>query len=171
MKIFSSKKRVAIIGAVTAVTLVGGGTAFAYWTSSGTGSGSATVGSAVNWTVEQATSTGTMYPGHGSSVVTFTATNESSGFQQLGSDDVVATVDAVSGNITVGSPATVITGCLATWFVPTVGLPDPAWDTNVDAGDPVSIPVNVTMTNESVNQNACQGKAPNLTLSITAAAP
>ena len=32
MKIFSSKKRVAVIGAVTAVTLVGGGTAFAYWT-------------------------------------------------------------------------------------------------------------------------------------------
>ena len=36
MKIFSSKKRVAIIGAVTAVTLVGGGTAFAYWTTTGT---------------------------------------------------------------------------------------------------------------------------------------
>ena len=33
MKIFSSKKRVAVIGALTAVTLVGGGTAFAYWTS------------------------------------------------------------------------------------------------------------------------------------------
>ena len=44
MKIFSSKKRVAVIGAVTAVTLVGGGTAFAYWTATGTGTGTATVG-------------------------------------------------------------------------------------------------------------------------------
>lgn len=42
MKIFSSKKRVAVIGALTAVTLVGGGTAFAYWTTSGSGTGSAT---------------------------------------------------------------------------------------------------------------------------------
>ena len=39
MKIFSSKKRVAVIGAITAVTLVGGGTAFAYWTASGGGTG------------------------------------------------------------------------------------------------------------------------------------
>ena len=46
MKIFSSKKRVAVIGAITAVTLVGGGTAFAYWTTTGTGTGTATVGHA-----------------------------------------------------------------------------------------------------------------------------
>ena len=39
MKIFSSKKRVAAIGVVTAATLVGGGVAFAYWTTSGTGTG------------------------------------------------------------------------------------------------------------------------------------
>ena len=32
MKIFSSKKRVAAIGVVTAATLVGGGVAYAYWT-------------------------------------------------------------------------------------------------------------------------------------------
>ena len=38
-KIFSSKKRVAAIGAVTAATLLGGGMAVAYWTSSGTGTG------------------------------------------------------------------------------------------------------------------------------------
>ena len=41
MKIFSSKKRVAAIGAVTAATMLGGGVAFAYWTAGGTGSGSA----------------------------------------------------------------------------------------------------------------------------------
>ena len=37
MKIFSSKKRVAAIGVVTAATLVGGGAAFAYWTTTGSG--------------------------------------------------------------------------------------------------------------------------------------
>ena len=39
MKIFSSKKRVAAIGVVTAATLVGGGMAYAYWTTTGTGTG------------------------------------------------------------------------------------------------------------------------------------
>ena len=39
MKIFSSKKRVAAIGVVTAATLVGGGMAYAYWTATGTGTG------------------------------------------------------------------------------------------------------------------------------------
>ena len=129
MKIFSSKKRVAIIGAVTAVTLVGGGTAFAYCTSSGTGTGTATVGSTLDWTVAQDTSVGTMYPGHGTSLVTFTATNESSGFQRLASDDVVATIDDVGGNITVGSSGSAVTGCLATWFEPTIESPTPVWDT------------------------------------------
>ena len=53
MKIFSSKKRVAAIGVVTAATLVGGGAAFAYWTTTGSGSGSATVGSAAAWTADE----------------------------------------------------------------------------------------------------------------------
>jgi hypothetical protein len=42
MKIFSSKKRVAAIGVMTAATLVGGGMAYAYWTTTGSGAGTAT---------------------------------------------------------------------------------------------------------------------------------
>ena len=43
-KIFSSKKRVAAIGVITAATMVGGGMAVAYWTNGGSGTGSATAG-------------------------------------------------------------------------------------------------------------------------------
>ena len=41
MKLFSSKKRIGAIGAVTALTLVGGGVAYGYWTTTGSGSGTA----------------------------------------------------------------------------------------------------------------------------------
>ncbi len=171
MKIFSSKKRVAVIGGLTAVTLVGGGTAFAYWTASGTGSGTAAVGSTADWTVVQATSTGTMYPGVGTATVTFTATNDAdSGFKRLASTDVAATIDAdVDGNIMVGAPASEVVGCLASWFVPTVTGATPTWGTDVAQGGAVSIPVNVTMTNAAANQDDCKAQSPNLTLTITAA--
>jgi hypothetical protein len=171
MKIFSSKKRVAVIGAVTAVTLVGGGTAFAYWTASGTGSGTVAVGSTADWTVAQTSTDGTMYPGVGTATVTFTATNDAdSGFKRLASTDVTATIDDdAAGNIMVGSPAAAVAGCLASWFVPTVDVPTPVWDTDVAQGGTVSIPVDVTMTNAAANQDDCKGQSPNLTLTITAA--
>jgi hypothetical protein len=48
MKVFSSKKRVAAVGLVTAATLVGGGVAVAYWTTTGSGTGTATAGTTVD---------------------------------------------------------------------------------------------------------------------------
>jgi hypothetical protein len=64
MQIFSSKKRVAAIGAVTALTLAGGGMAVAYWTSSGTGSGSAATSSgAPSLAITQTSTLTEMFPG------------------------------------------------------------------------------------------------------------
>jgi len=63
MKLFKSKKVVAV--AATAGLLIGvGGAAFAYFTSTGNGTGSATVGSATAWTVGQTTPTsgGPLFP-------------------------------------------------------------------------------------------------------------
>ena len=52
MKRFMNKKVVAI-GLAVGLTLGAAGAAFAYFTSSGNGTGSATVGSATNWTVAE----------------------------------------------------------------------------------------------------------------------
>jgi hypothetical protein len=100
MRIFSSKKRVAIIGAVTAVTLVGGGTAFAYWTTSGTGNGSATAGSSVGWSVTLAPiATGVLAPtsddGTPMQTASYTIANSGAGQQFL--SQALVTVDSVSG--------------------------------------------------------------------------
>jgi hypothetical protein len=85
MKIFSSKKRVAAIGVVTAASLVGGGMAYAYWTSTGNGSGSATTGTATPFVVTVgAPSGGSLAPGNGEQTFAVTVTNPSSaGVQQL----------------------------------------------------------------------------------------
>jgi hypothetical protein len=76
MKIFSSKKRVAAIGAVTALTLVGGGAAFAYWTTSGSGTGSAatTVGSVNKLSFVQSP-VNAMYPGDSEQTFSVTVRN------------------------------------------------------------------------------------------------
>jgi hypothetical protein len=75
-----SKKGIALLATlvVAAVTAVG---AFAYFTSGGSGSGSASVGTSTSF-VLYGSSASTLYPGT-SSVVTFTADNPGSGHQYL----------------------------------------------------------------------------------------
>jgi hypothetical protein len=78
MKIFSSRKRVAAIGVVTAATLVGGGMAFAYWTTTGTGTGEASTaeGLAGNLSFEQDPDPLLeMYPGDENQLFDVTVTN------------------------------------------------------------------------------------------------
>jgi hypothetical protein len=64
MRIFSSRRRVALIGAIAALALAGGGSAFAYFTAGTTasGTGQAAVGTAasVTWSVAPNGETGTM---------------------------------------------------------------------------------------------------------------
>ncbi len=62
MKRFFSKKAVAV-GLSFGVALGISGMAFAYWTSSGTGSGTAGTGSTVPVTVNQTTTVTNLYPG------------------------------------------------------------------------------------------------------------
>jgi len=76
MKLFSSKKRVAAIGALTAATLVGGGMAYGYWTTTGTGTGSADVaaGQINNLSFVQDPLTD-MHPGDSAQTLKVTVTN------------------------------------------------------------------------------------------------
>ncbi|HEY1524112.1 MAG TPA: hypothetical protein VGF70_13955 [Solirubrobacteraceae bacterium] len=79
----ASKKRKTLI-AVSAVvlTLALGGAAVAYFTASGSGTGTASVGTSSALTLHGSTS-GSLYPGT-SSTVSFTADNPSSGHQDVG---------------------------------------------------------------------------------------
>lgn len=105
MKLFSSKKRVAAIGAVTAITLAGGGVAYAYWTSSGSGTGSATTGTDTAFTVvAQTTTGGALTPGGPAQTASFRVRNTGSGAQIVNT----VTVSIAEAN---GDPWTSVSGC------------------------------------------------------------
>jgi archaellum component FlaG (FlaF/FlaG flagellin family) len=168
-KLFTTRRRIAIVVGASAMVLAGGGAAFAYFTASGSGTGSATVGSTGTWLVaESNTSGGPIYPGSGTETITFSVKNTGTGDQQFLS--AVASVNSDSnGNVTTGSGNNVssVTGCKATWF--SLGQPSGSpIGTNVAGGATVSVQVTVTMPTDSTdNQNACESATPNVTLTVS----
>ena len=161
-KLFSSRKRIVIFCAAVIVVLGGAGTAFAYFSSTGSGTGQATVGSATTWQVTAGAATGTIYPGAGSSQIVFTVKNNASGEQQF--TNATAAVNSSGGNVT--SSSNPVTGCLASWFTASVSA-NPGVNTNIAPGGTTTVTVTVTMPSSTVNQNACQGVTPDITLSVS----
>jgi hypothetical protein len=161
------KRKRVLAGLGVVAMLVVAGSAFAYFTSTGSGTGSATVGSASNWTVTPATATGgPLYPGSGSMVIDYTVTNASSGHQDLTATS--STVASSGGNVTqAGVP---VTGCLAAWFTATNTPPTTPGALPQDLAGGASETggyVTVTMTDAAANQNVCQGVKPDITISAS----
>lgn len=73
-----NRRRLAALVAVP-LALAIGGVAFAYWTAGGTGTGSATVGTVSDITVNQTTVLAAMYPGDSPQTISGTFTNTNSG--------------------------------------------------------------------------------------------
>jgi len=111
VKRFKSRKAVAVLVA-GAIVLGGAGAALAYFTSTGAGTGSASVGTAGTWTVNQvgaASPANSLYPdaapgGANIETVTYDVTNNGSGTQNLASVSVAVdpTFSYVDAN---GDPA------------------------------------------------------------------
>jgi len=143
MKRFSLKSKV-IAGAAAVVLVAGvGGAAFAYFTSSGNGSGNASVGSATPWDVVVSSDTSnTLQPGAGSETLTYTITNNGTGAQALN------TVTASVGNSG---------GCLGSWFTAVASAPTPAIGTSIAPNGTATGTVTVTMQDSGGDQNPCQG--------------
>ncbi len=139
--------------AALAITAV----AFAYFTSSGTGSGSATVGTDAGVTITGVTLPDTLYPG-GSTTVRFTINNTSTSTAvQVG--DVVADTSAGTNGI---SAASLPTGCDASWFTF-----DPVTvDASIPAGRSVGETGTLHFANASTSQDACKRASPTLNLTV-----
>lgn len=170
-----SKKKVAAALGAGAIAAAGSGIALAYFTGGGSGTGTASVGSTATWDVAQdGSASGDMYPGYGTSTVTFTVTNNGNGFEGIDSASqvtpTVATVggtDANAGDIT--SNGADVPGCLANWFHVALDTPTPAYGTSIDLSDSYSIPVKVTMDDATdTNQDACKSAAPDINLAVVA---
>lgn len=143
-KIAGRKKRIIVTTAVLAA--LGGGAAFAYWSSVGTGTGAAATGTSVPFTVtSQAATGGPLSPGGPSQTVAFTVTNPGTGVQHLTAVDVAIPSDWSAGTTL---------PCTAADF--TVGT---ATITKGDIQPSANVPgtVTVTMKNLATNQDSCKG--------------
>jgi len=151
MKRFMTKKVAAV--ALTAGLLVGtGGVAVAYFTSNGTGSGTASVGSTGpnDFTITNTWTGSALYPGIGGVEYTATATSTGSGNEYIGT--VPVTIDN-NGVDVINSEDQVVTGCRASWF----NAPDLAFNAMVESGGQATAVGTVTMSDFNGTQDACQG--------------
>lgn len=157
MRRFTRKQRITAIGGVVALAMAG--TAFAFWTGGGSGSGNATVGTNGAVTLVAIVPAG-ITPGNGV-VVSFTAANATT------SPIAVTTVKLSASNpITVDSghsACAVADFTMADVSQVVAGLPH-----QVPAGATAdALPTNglLVFANTAVNQDACKGAT--LTLNLT----
>ena len=160
-----------MVGTIVAVIVVSASAAFAYFTSTGSGTGSASVGQAGNWKVTVAKSTGKVVPGSGSSTASYTILNQGKGGQAF--TTVTATVDADSDGdvLDASNNDAPVAGCSASWFTADPGTTTPGVNNSIPAGGTATGTVTVTMTDEPVNQDACAGFSPEITVTVDAPAP
>ena len=151
---FTKKTKIAI---VTAALVIGAsGTAYAYWTQAGTGTGGGTTGTNAAVTALQSSTVSNLYPGN-TQALAGTFTNPNPG---------AVTVGAVTATVTTGAPGT----CLAAWYVISGSDSEAPHVLPAGAGGTWS-GLSVTMTNNlTVNQDACKGVAITITYAVAAAA-
>jgi hypothetical protein len=150
----TGKRMLAALGCVAALTAAGA--AIAFFTSSGSGTGTAAVGSSSAVTLH-ATISSDLYPGS-SSPVSLTVDNPSSGAQRVG------TVTLASISVDAGHSAcsTAISGGNPDFTMPAINVNKVFSPGN---GQSVTPSGTLTMNETGVNQDACQGAA--LTLHLT----
>jgi hypothetical protein len=149
-------KRRALFGLTTALLVVIASGAYAFFTTTGSGTGTAAVGSSSAVTLH-ATVTGSLYPGT-SSPVTFTVDNPSSGKQKVGTISLVSITPDASHS----SCSTVLSGSTPDFKMPAVTVNQTFGPGNGQAVTPTGT---LTMNNTEVSQDACQGAT--LTLNLT----
>jgi hypothetical protein len=180
--LFTGRKRFVAIGGAVALALGIAGGAYAYFDSTGSGTGSATVGSANNWTVAVQSPSGatSLYPdptptggvpGANTEYFPVTITNPSGGGNQ--------NLNSVSVSVSTSNP----TQCLASWFsvdgtsptgtdsfTPNDDLaPSGTWSPSVSTlPSPYNSGyVSVELIDDNSPQDGCQGASVTLTVSAS----
>ncbi len=150
----NSRKMLGALGCV--VALAATGAAVAYFTSSGSGTGTAAVGSSSSVTLH-ATLSSSLYPGS-STPVTLTVDNPSSGAQRVGT----VTLSSISVDAGHSTCSTTISGGNPDFTMPAVAVNKVFPSGN---GQSVTPTGTLTMNDTGLNQDACQGATLTLHLS------
>ena len=146
-----SKKSVALIAAA-GLTVAGTGVAFAYWTATGKGTGSATTGQGSPFIVTSEPPVGSpLYPGGPSQSVTVLVSHSNTSSLQLNS--LTARVGTVDGSPwTIAANGTHL-GCSAADYLITVPTITPV---AVETRQTRTYPITIAMRETATNQDGCQ---------------
>ena len=152
---FNKKTKIAI---VTAALVFGvSGTAFAYWTQLGAGTGGATTGTTTAVVVNQTNTVTGLYPGGPAQALSGTFNNPNAAAVKVG---------VVSATVTTTSvPAT----CLASWYTIS-GTATPANQVLAAGVGGTWSGLNVALLNDAANQDACKNATITITYAVAAAA-
>jgi hypothetical protein len=147
MRKLSRKNKIVAASAALALTAVGGGAAVAYWSTTGTGGGSAKNSAGLGTVTLTATFEPGLAPG-GSTTIAYTAKNNTTSSTLVGTlTPTVTTSDA---------------GCLPVWFSATAV----SSNTTLAAGATGSVGSGtLSFTDTAGNQDACKGAV--VTVSVT----
>ncbi|MBS1878719.1 MAG: hypothetical protein JST31_04345 [Actinobacteria bacterium] len=149
-----TKKRVASVLAVVGVLAVAAA-AYGYFSTTGSGTATATVGSSSALTIH-GTVSGSLYPGS-ASTVTFTVDNPSSGKQRVGS----ISLEKITPDVSHSTCSTTTTGANPDFTMAEVAVNKVY---GPGAGQSVTPTGSLTMNETGVSQDACQGATLTLTL-------
>ena len=141
-------RRKRIIGTTVALVAIGGGAAFAYWTTSGNGSANTSAGTNKSFTITSTAAGDPLSPGGPIQTFTFTVSNPA--------DAGVQKVSAVTAAVLTSSGGdwTSVSGCSAADF--TVGTPS-FTATELAPGASTTGTVTLQMKNRTgVNQDGCK---------------
>ena len=154
MRVLKSRKSKSVV-AGAAVLVLGGGAAFAWWSSTGTTDTTGTTGASAGLTVAATPALlPLLTPGGPSQTVNFTVTNPGTGSQML--SNVAVTVANPDGSAWTVAATPAGTGCSALDY--TVGTPTITYGQIAPAGS-VAGTVTLTMNNRAADQDDCQLKS------------
>lgn len=160
-----STKSKAVIAGVAVVSLAGSGVAYAYWTTTGSGSGQATTGSnAASLTVAQSGSPSLAYPGAPASTISATVSNSATYSQNGGA------VAALLTGVKSGSTGADISATCGTGNYAIVNDPAAVVGTLTKAGTAGASKTlafgTIQLVETGANQDACQGAIPTFSISV-----
>ena len=159
------KKRTLVLLGVMVVAIAASIGAYAYWTTSGTGSGTATAGSDAGVTVAGDPTNG-LYPGSNVAVTTVVTNSSLTQAQYVSNLHVTLSIDSTHATA----------GCLAADFTykangdavaNTASNPHTSpLNSEIAASGTLSVPGKVFMADTGVNQDACKGATINLAYAV-----
>ena len=162
MKRFMNKKVVAI-GLAAGITLGGAGAAFAYFSSAGTGVGTAGVGTSAGLDIAQTNTVSNIQPDGVTHEIDYTVTNNNPGAEAV--HQVTVTVASISGAGTqtgTDSLGNAYDACTPALFTVVQGSP---LDANLAHLGTASGTATVALNDDGNNQDNCQGATLHLSFS------